>query len=86
LPVVSAAIVDYRNFAVRGRGRIPKVEEDWEVELPRDQSASILKHRKRVFVGSRDPGIMSEIRLSNPYIVFVERSPYFDQFNPFDSI
>jgi hypothetical protein len=47
LPVVSAAIVDYRNCAVRGGGRLPKVE-DWEVELPKDQSASILKHKERV--------------------------------------
>jgi hypothetical protein len=32
LSVAGAPIVDYRNFAVRGRGRIPKVE-DWKVEL-----------------------------------------------------
>src|SRR5277367_4513816 len=46
LPLVSAAVVYYCNFAVRGRGRIPKVK--WDVELPRDQSASILKNRERV--------------------------------------
>jgi hypothetical protein len=35
LPIVGALIVDYRNFAVRRRGRILEVE-DWEVKLPRD--------------------------------------------------
>ena len=42
LTVVGATIVDYRNFAVCGRGRIPKVEGDRDRELPIDQSASIL--------------------------------------------
>jgi hypothetical protein len=45
MPATAPRFLDYRNFAVHERGRIPKVE-DWEVELPRNQSASILKHRE----------------------------------------